>query len=257
MGSLLCPCAARPAGAGGGVGVGMTGMTGMTPTGTTGAGGRASPASRPPSGSAGRPLRRVSPAGPTVATAGGSGMSPRRPARGPRGPPPRRPVRRAVRSAAASADAACSAVLPSSQVMLLQPCRLGGQGLGPLCERTQERAADRREVGPPTAERVGLDMAGADNLRRPEGREVQVFAVQAADGAAGIDDDVQGKSSWCWGWCGRSRGPARGTDRKGVNTAPGRAGRPGPGAGKALGGPQDGRSGVGAFRETGPALQLP
>jgi hypothetical protein len=74
---------------------------------------------------------------------------------------------------------------------VLEPADLGAQGVATTRKRTEPRTAHRREIGEPSALRIGFDVRAARNRESTERGEVDGFGVEAADGAGGIDDELQ------------------------------------------------------------------
>jgi hypothetical protein len=86
----------------------------------------------------------------------------------------------------------------AAQPVLLQPQALGLQGQRAPAERPQARATDRRQVGPPVPQGVGLHVAGAADGHRPQTRQVQLLAVQAAHRPPPVNDQLHGALRCAW-----------------------------------------------------------
>jgi hypothetical protein len=64
---------------------------------------------------------------------------------------------------------------------------LGIEGLRTSGERTENGSLHRRQVRPPAAVFVGLDVTGTADERDAEAREVDVLGVDTANGAIGVN----------------------------------------------------------------------
>ena len=71
--------------------------------------------------------------------------------------------------------------------MGFEPGALGVQGQGAPVKWAEGGSSNRRQIGPPLPVGVGLNVAGATNVQRTEGRQLDLFAVQAANPALGIN----------------------------------------------------------------------
>jgi hypothetical protein len=73
------------------------------------------------------------------------------------------------------------------QLAAFSPGHFRREGEAALRERAQPRPAQRRQVSPPGAFGVGLDVAGPADRQGAEGGQVHRLAVQAAGPAAGLN----------------------------------------------------------------------
>src|ERR1019366_9293245 len=79
--------------------------------------------------------------------------------------------------------------LRSRQPICFKPMPLSSQGIGAPAKRAQLGAADWRQIGPPAAIRVRLDMTGTTDRERPQATHVDRFSVDAAHLATWLDDN--------------------------------------------------------------------
>jgi hypothetical protein len=71
--------------------------------------------------------------------------------------------------------------------MSLKPLLFGSQSFRAPDKRTELGAIDRRQVGPPLARFVRLDMAGSSNAEPPQGGQIETFRVNAPNASLGVN----------------------------------------------------------------------
>src|SRR5262249_13052911 len=90
----------------------------------------------------------------------------------------------------------------SSAPVGLQPGPLGRQGHRTKEERAQTGTTHGRQVGPPLAGVVWLDMAGPTDGQRSQGGQVEHLVVDTRDLSVGINPQLHGWLHWSGAWPG-------------------------------------------------------